>query len=152
MGWQHQRDRWEQTVASFRGVNSRPYEAEFMCGPPFLSQGDSMDSALEVFDISLRKAARLLGVRFQRMVRGEADAALMPKRQQKSARGCVRCRTKRRGLIVYSANAPVISFSPDRKCRVQALGSRSRPGAFFSFRIDNRSRQGSERRPCVDRL
>ena len=53
-----------------------------------------------------------------------------------SFRACVRCRTERRRLIVYSPNVPVISFSPDCKCRVQALGSRSRPGAFF--RLPNR--------------
>jgi len=41
-----------------------------MCGPPFLSQGDPMDSALEVFGVSVRKAARPLGVRFQRRARG----------------------------------------------------------------------------------
>jgi len=35
LAWHHRRDRWEPTVAPFRGSNSRPYEAEFMCGPPF---------------------------------------------------------------------------------------------------------------------
>ena len=66
-------------MASFRGANSRPYEATFMCGPPSLSQGDPMNAVLEVLGISVQEFARLLRVSVSQVYRIGGSDETFPK-------------------------------------------------------------------------